>query len=104
MKNSGTVSSAGIALQPCLRSRRMPGIETITQDGTTHVRQVNANLVRATGFGENANERESTDAIDHFVKCIRRFAGHVVLADRHLVSLVRVTPDRGVDDVAIPVD
>lgn len=66
----------------------------VAQDGVSQVREVDADLVSATGLGENSDVREASESLDDLVKSASWFAGGVVGANGHFLALVRMNADR----------
>ena len=78
-------------------------VKAIAQDGATQMRQMDADLMRPTRFGKDAYRCESALPFQNFEKCLGGSARSVVIADRHLLTLVGMDSNRLFDPITISV-
>ena len=91
---------------PAISSRdfRTTAVQLVAEDRTAKVAEMNANLVRSTGFRHTANDREPAKTLEDLEKGLRRLGVGVVRSDRHTDAEFRMMTDRLVDDFSIRID
>jgi hypothetical protein len=73
----------------------------IAEDGAAKMMQMHADLMRAAGFRNEPNRRETVEAFDDLEESLRGATFGIVVADRHFFALMGMESDRAVDDVPI---
>ncbi len=78
-------------------------IQTVAENGSAGVRQVDSDLMRPSGLRLCVQQRDAAVSLGDFEKCYGGSGGGVVFADRHLFPLVGMRTDRAIDQVAIAI-